>query len=89
MSSKYSRWAHPKPHKADKGQFNGSCNREVCQEPGAVWFNWGTSKFYCVECAHFINGMNPEHRDNPLCMPYKVAVEKGLCPITLVMQPVK
>ena len=42
-------------HKPDKGKKGGSCNREACQAPHAVWFNSGTRAFYCARCAHLIN----------------------------------
>lgn len=44
--------------KADKGQFNGSCNRKACQAPGATWFNDSTYRYYCASCAHSINEAN-------------------------------
>lgn len=47
-------------HKADKGHPGGSCNREACQRPFAFWFNHGTQKYYCRDCAHAINRANPE-----------------------------
>jgi hypothetical protein len=63
----------PPAHKPDKGQFNGSCNREACQEPGATWFNDGTRKYYCRSCANGINRVNPDWQacgfKRPLCNP--------------------
>ena len=54
--------------KPDKGQLNGSCNREACQKPGAVWFNRSTRQYYCPTCAHEINRWNPEGLNgSPLC----------------------
>jgi len=41
-----------------KGIFNGNCNRTVCQEPGAVWFNHSTRMYYCQKCADLINEEN-------------------------------
>lgn len=43
------------PLKPDKGLYNGSCNREACQDPGAVWYNHGTRKYYCAGCAKTLN----------------------------------
>jgi hypothetical protein len=48
------------PEKPDKGEKGGSCNRRVCQAPGAMWFNHYTNKYYCTECARLINRANPE-----------------------------
>ena len=39
------------PRKADKGDKNGSCNREACQRPGAKWFNHSAKRYYCETCA--------------------------------------
>lgn len=38
-----------------KGIFNGLCNRSACLKPGASWFNHSTRKYYCVECAVWLN----------------------------------
>ena len=44
-----------KPHKANKGDKGGSCNREACQRPGAYWFNHSTKRYYCRTCAEWLN----------------------------------
>jgi len=63
-----------KPLNADKGHYNGSCNRRACQKPGARFYNKGTNAYYCAECARLINDacrdMHPEglcviHRQQP------------------------
>jgi len=41
--------------KEDKGLKNGSCNVTACQEPGAIYFNKSTKKYYCRNCADAIN----------------------------------
>lgn len=46
------------PIKEDKGDYNGSCNRTVCQKPGAVYYNHSTRKHYCKACANLINKEN-------------------------------
>lgn len=38
------------PDKPDKGREGGSCNRGLCQAPHAVWFNHGSSSWYCYDC---------------------------------------
>jgi len=39
-----------------KGKKHGNCNRTACQkENSAVWYNHGTSKWYCEECAKWLN----------------------------------
>lgn len=52
-SSRY-RNVGPQDH-PDKGQMNGHCNRQACQEPRAVFYNTGTDSYYCPHCAHLIN----------------------------------
>lgn len=39
-----------------KGERNGLCNRTACQTPDdVIFFNKGTDKYYCPECAFKIN----------------------------------
>lgn len=39
------------PDKPDKGQEGGSCNRRRCQSNPAAWYNHGSYKWYCHDCA--------------------------------------
>ncbi len=48
-----------------KGVKHGNCNRTACQRPGATWYNKGTYKYYCRQCAYLIND-NCDDGD-PLC----------------------
>lgn len=34
-----------------KGDKHGECNRTVCTNTGANWFNKSTRKYYCKPCA--------------------------------------
>lgn len=43
------------PAPADKGEFNGRCNRSACLNQGANWYNHSTRKYYCKSCAHWLN----------------------------------
>lgn len=38
------------PDKADKGQEDGSCNRTLCQDFPANWYNHGSMSWYCRSC---------------------------------------
>lgn len=38
-----------------KGVKGGNCNRQACQRPNAHWYNSGTNKYYCEDCALLIN----------------------------------
>lgn len=53
-----------------KGEFGKECNRTVCENKNAKWYNCSTQKYYCAECANLINRVNPEFtKENgfPLC----------------------
>jgi len=38
------------PNKPDKGHEGGSCNRSMCQDSPANWYNHGSMKWYCDQC---------------------------------------
>ncbi len=42
-----------------KGEQYGECNRTVCKQLGASWYNSSTQRFYCKSCAMKINEYNP------------------------------
>lgn len=48
----------PTEIKADKGQYQGSCNRTACQRPGATVWNVITQAYYCRQCGREINHWN-------------------------------
>lgn len=55
---------HDAPHiKIDKGVYKRSCNRRACQGENAVWWNRGSSMYYCKRCAHLLNRANPPGED--------------------------
>ncbi len=45
------------PAKGDRG---GSCNRTVCENENAQWFNHSTRAWYCETCARTLNEFRPE-----------------------------
>ena len=53
------------PNKADKGKEGGSCNRTLCQAPGAIWYNHGSYAWYCKDCRRQIefDRLNKAHWD--------------------------
>jgi len=53
--------------KPDKGQYQGSCNREACQAPGANYFNLSTRRYYCGRCARDINSFSVRADKMILC----------------------
>ena len=44
-----------------KGVEGGNCNRTACQQPNAVWYNEGTQKYYCRNCAITIQRQENDH----------------------------
>lgn len=51
------------PDKADKGCESGSCNRTLCQAPGAIWYNHGSYAWYCADCRRDIEFDSFNKRD--------------------------
>ena len=43
----------------EKGEIGGKCNRSVCSGT-ATHYNHSTRKYYCAECAEWLNDMNRE-----------------------------
>ena len=41
-----------------KGTYGCECNRTMCTNNNAQFFNHSTKKYYCTECAHKINKAN-------------------------------
>lgn len=41
-----------------KGVYAGTCNRQGCNNPHALYFNYSTRKYYCLSCAHLLNDAN-------------------------------
>lgn len=39
----------------NKGYYKIECNRTVCKNKNAVFFNHSTLKYYCPNCAYEIN----------------------------------
>ena len=42
------------PDKPNKGNEDGACNRQRCQAEPARWYNHGSHKWYCDDCAYDI-----------------------------------
>lgn len=47
----------------EKGELGGECNRTVCKNSGARWFNHSTEKHYCSQCADNLNNDEYNKRD--------------------------
>lgn len=41
-----------------KGEHNQECNRTVCKNENAQFYNHSTRKYYCTPCARLINDAN-------------------------------
>lgn len=59
-----------KPTPALKGVYNGNCNREACQAAKAVWYNHSTRKYYCHDCALYINRYRPSNDEYLSSLPH-------------------
>lgn len=46
------------PRAEDKGEYMGECNRTVCTNRPAEWYNHSTRYYYCVKCAKTLNEEN-------------------------------
>ena len=58
--------------KVDKGHEGGSCMRTRCQAAPAIWYNHGSCKWYCADCARdigrdHVNLRNWQLRWQPEC----------------------
>ena len=72
-----------KKKKLIKGEKNGLCNVTACQSPtDVVFFNKGTSKYYCASCAQRINDANKEYPDTERLFDdkYLCRTDEGLLP---------
>jgi len=41
-----------------KGDYQQECNRTVCKNSHADYYNYSTRKYYCAPCAFLINDAN-------------------------------
>lgn len=60
-----------------KGQKNGICNRSACMSSvleEVIFYNKGTRKYYCGNCALLINNANKNHPDT-----FRIIKDKYLC----------
>ncbi len=51
------------PLKPNKGLEGGACNRQSCQAEPANYYNHGSHKWYCGDCAHDIGQDSFNKRD--------------------------
>ena len=42
--------AYNGPNKPNKGLEGGACNRTLCQDGPALWYNHGSHSWYCARC---------------------------------------
>ena len=50
-----------------KGDKNEECNRTVCKNKNANWFNLSTRAYYCESCANEINYWSKRDENIILC----------------------
>ena len=46
------------PEQLCKGHKSGQCNRSICNNDNANYYNHATRKYYCEKCARTINKSN-------------------------------
>jgi hypothetical protein len=51
------------PIKPNKGHEGGACNRELCQDEPALWYNHGSAHWYCGGCRQTIEFDSFNSRD--------------------------
>jgi hypothetical protein len=50
-----------------RGEYGGRCNNALCNCTGADWYNKGSGKYYCDDCARRINESCLEQSRSKLC----------------------
>jgi len=50
-----------------RGEYGGRCNNALCDCTGADWYNKGSGKYYCDDCARRINESCLEQGRGKLC----------------------
>jgi hypothetical protein len=55
--------AYDGPDKPNKGKRGGACNRQLCQDEPANWFNRGSLSWYCTGCAWTLSTDSFNRRD--------------------------
>lgn len=46
------------PNHIAKGEYNGSCYSESCENEPAEFYHYAIHKFYCLDCAKILNQEN-------------------------------
>lgn len=50
-----------------KGEYGGQCYQVTCRNSHAEWYNKGSGRYYCDECARAINEMCLDEGMPKLC----------------------
>ena len=50
-----------------KGEYNQECNRTVCKNTNANYYNLSTRAYYCKSCANKINYWSKRDENIILC----------------------
>ena len=59
----YGNLPHDATEKLNKGLEGGACNRQRCQAEPALYYNHGSHKWYCADCARDIGDDPVNKRD--------------------------
>jgi hypothetical protein len=50
-----------------RGEYGGRCQRESCDRHNATWYNKGSGKYFCDECARAYNDLCAREGMPKLC----------------------
>jgi len=66
---------------SNKGEYLGLCNLSSCTtEKPATYHNYGTSKYYCKECAERLNSDEYNQRDAMRMFGHDLCIEESVRP---------
>ena len=65
----------------NKGEYLGLCNLSSCTtHKPATYYNYGTSKYYCKECAERLNNDEYNQRDAMRMFGHDLCIEESIRP---------
>jgi|694.fasta_scaffold09927_15 hypothetical protein len=65
----------------NKGEYLGLCNLSSCTtHKPATYYNYGTSKYYCKECAERLNSDEYNQRDAMRMFGHDLCIEESVRP---------
>lgn len=60
----------------NQGEYGGRCNLNRCKTgKPATWYNYGTRKYYCIDCANDLNSDPFNYRDALRLFGHELCIE--------------